>query len=481
MPADGEGGLREKRKAIISSDAFFEAILEAVDEGIHAVNLEGITVFYNEAAARLEGVAREEVLGKHLLSVFPSLTHETSTLLRVLASGEPIVDQQQTYTNFRGKQITTINTTLPIRAGGRLVGAVEISKDITHIKRLAERINDLEARLRSGAGSRQVPLSTTRYGLDDLKGESQAIEKVRRLILRAAAHDAPVFVSGETGTGKEIVVQAIHRASRRREAPFIAQNCAALPATLLDSILFGTVKGAFTGAEERPGLFELADGGTLFLDEITSMQPELQAKLLRVLEEGKIRRLGDSRERAVNVRVMAATNITPEEALEKGLLRPDLFYRLNVLSIWIPPLRERQEDIPLLVQHFGQEFAGRLGRHFQAISPAVLVQFSRYPWPGNVRELKHTLEGALSLMEGDVLELAHLPDRIRNYQPEKKATVVQPGLAGANFRRVLQGMEEEILRQVLAETGGNLSEAARRLGLPRQTLQYRLKKFKGGS
>ncbi|MCL4425109.1 MAG: sigma 54-interacting transcriptional regulator [Firmicutes bacterium] len=470
------------------AEPFLKAILESVEEGIHAVDLRGITVFYNQAAARLEGVEQDEILGQDLLQVFPSLSRETSTLLRVLDTGQPIVDQQQTYTNFRGKQITTINTTLPIHSGGRLIGAVEVSKDITHIKRLAERVNDLEARLRDAAGGRsRVP--PTRYQLSDLKGESRAIAEVRRFILRAAEHEAPVFVSGETGTGKEIVAQSIHQASQRREGPFIAQNCAALPATLLDSILFGTVKGSFTGSEARPGLFELADGGTLFLDEITSMQLDLQAKLLRGLEEGRIRRLGATRERSVHVRVIAATNLTPEEALGRALLREDLFYRLNVLSIRLPPLRERREDITLLVEHFAREFERKGGHRLPTISPEVFHKFSLYPWPGNVRELKHTLEGALSLMDGDLLEVGHLPERIRNYAPgvdeyrESGSTSlvghpspITPGGTREPIREAIRKLEGEFLREALAESGGNLSEAARRLGLPRQTLQYRLRK-----
>jgi arginine utilization regulatory protein len=221
--------------------------------------------------------------------------------------------------------------------------------------------------------------------------------------------DSAVLVVGETGTGKELFVQSIHHISHRHNGPFIAQNCAALPESLLESLLFGTTKGSYTGAVDRAGLFELADEGILFLDEINSMPLELQAKLLRVLEDGVVRRIGDQRTRKVNVRVIGAINESPLDCVHKGILRPDLYYRLNVFSLFIPPLRERNFDIELLTSHFIEQFNQRFSKYIRNVEHSVFELFHQYNWPGNVRELRHTIEHAMVMAEGHTLTTKHLP------------------------------------------------------------------------
>jgi arginine utilization regulatory protein len=296
----------------------------------------------------------------------------------------------------------------------------------------------------------------------------QAIERAKR----AAASRSPVLVVGETGTGKELIVQSIHSASPRRDQPFIAQNCAAIPSSLLEGILFGTVKGAFTGAEDRPGLFELADGGTLFLDEIHAMPADLQAKLLRVLEDGAVRRVGDGGVRPVDVRIVAATNEDPAVCVKEGRLRRDLFYRIQVVRIDLPPLRERREDLPLLTAHFIHEFNCRLGKLVSGLCPEVEALFRRYDWPGNVRELKHAIEGAMNVAEGETIRLEHLPPHLL---PEE-GSEPRPEVERRTLREVLAEVEERMIREALDACGGNIRQAARRLGIPRQTLQYKLQK-----
>lgn len=453
------------------TEELLREVLRSIDEGIHVVDSKGITIFYNHVAASLDGMAVEEVLGTHVLEAFPSLTSKTSTLMRVIRSGQPIYNQRQTYTNRYGKRIVTINSTVPLRVGGKLMGALEVSKDVTRIQELAEQLIDLRKRI--GKPGRKPELREPRlYRFENILTKNPRMMKALERAKRAAATRSPVLVVGETGTGKELVVQSIHSASPRRDQPFIAQNCAAIPASLLEGILFGTVRGAFTGAEDRPGMFELADGGTLFLDEIQAMPTELQAKLLRVLEEGAVRRVGDGKARWVDVRILCATNEDPAHCVKEGRLRRDLYYRIQVVRIDLPPLRDRREDIPLLTSHFIREYNRRLGKTVSGLRPEAEEVFMSHDWPGNVRELKHAIEGAMNVAEDETITLEDLPPHLAL---EEK--VFQPEREGRPLREVLAGVEERVIREALAACGGNVRQTARRLGIPRQTLQYKLKKL----
>ena len=396
-------------------------VLEIANEGIHLVNEDGVTVIYNKAASEFDGLSPNEVIGRHLLDVFPSLTHDSSTLLRVLRSGVPEIARQQTFSNYKGKKITTINSTHPIQVGGQIMGACEISTDITRIKEMAERITDLRKELRNKGQTSKLSslkekeqesvLSRKLYTVDDIIGESTVMRDVKRRVFQVARSRSNVVVWGETGTGKELIVQSIHSASDRAGFPFVPQNCAALPETLLESLVFGTSKGGFTGAQDRPGLLELASGGTLYLDEIDSMPLGLQAKLLRVIQEKRVRRLGDVRERPVDVRIIGSASVPPRHAVEHGILRADLYFRLAVVEIGLPPLRERREDIPLLCSHFLHKHSRRPGQ--VSISPQVMSAFLAYDWPGNVRELEHAIEGSLAFAKDNTIELDHIPWSVR--------------------------------------------------------------------
>ncbi|WP_100331314.1 sigma-54 interaction domain-containing protein [Bacillus xiapuensis] len=453
-----------------------QAILSTIDEGIHAVNARGITIFYNHVAAKHDGLEDEEVLGKHLLNVFPSLSAETSTLLKVCQTGEPIYNQPQSYYNMRGILIDTVNTTLPIKVNHQLVGAVEIAKDFTRIKQLSEKLLDLQAKAKTATPSKKTAGSQSKanYQMTDILTNDAVFNQLKRQALKAAATSSPILIYGETGTGKELLVQSIHNASSRRMRPFIAQNCAAIPSSLLESILFGTAKGSYTGAVDRPGLFELAEGGTLFLDELNSMPLDVQAKLLRVLQNGEFRRVGGIKELTADVRMIAALNEPAERVLREKTLRTDLYYRLNVIHLRIPPLRERKDDIPLLMNHFIQKYNFHFGKLVTQASEEVKELFTKYDWPGNVRELEHAVESAMNMADGDVIRKEHLPYTMTESHFKicsNEENVIQP------LRQALKDTEKALIQKALKETNGNIQQAARLLKIPRQTLQYKLIKL----
>lgn len=448
-----KGGAHRLEKALLA------LVLSQSDEGIHMVDSSGITRYYNQAAAAMDGLAPSEVLGRHVLEVFPSLDKGTSTLLQVARTGRPIVDQQQVYTNVKGAEIVTVNTTLPVYGQEGLLGAVEVARDISGIRRLTEQIIDLRRRL--GGEDPPAKAEGARYHMRDIIGESEPLKKVLAQAALAAHSDSPIMVVGETGTGKELLVQSIHNESLRRTRPFVAQNCAALPESLLDAILFGSVRGSFTGAQDRPGLFELANGGTLFLDELNAMPHQLQAKLLRVLEAGELRRLGDVKTRKLDVRIIAAMSADPRRSL-----RPDLFYRLNVVSLTLPPLRQRKEDLPLLARHFLARFNQRLGTRVRGITPQAMDLLATWTWPGNIRELANCLESCLNFRSQGSIGPEDLPDYLQA-APKKGGLRVQ-----------LEDLERTLILEGMKNADGNISQAALWLGLPRQTLQRKLKKYR---
>ncbi|PLR98870.1 sigma-54 interaction domain-containing protein [Bacillus sp. T33-2] len=447
------------------------AILKSIDEAIHVVNTDGITIFYNEVAARHDGLDTDEVVGKKLLDVFPSLNEKTSTLLNVINTKKPLYNQSQSFVNLHGRKIETLNTTLPIFVEREIIGAVEIAKDYTRIKGLAEKLVDIQRGMKRKAG-RHVNRQTA-YTFADLLTVHHGFKKTIAEARRLAESDSPILVFGESGTGKELFVQGMHNDSGRAAGPFIAQNCAAIPETLLESILFGTSKGSYTGAVDRPGLFELANGGTLFLDELHAMPIELQAKLLRVLEDGLVRRVGSTNSLSVDVRVISAMNIHPSVAMEQGKLRADLFYRLNVLTFELLPLRDRKEDIVFLSEKFISDYNDMLSKNISGTDMRVKELFSRHEWPGNVRELKHTIEYMMNVCEGNCLTFNDLPVMLKS---SKHVPAGRP--ASLSLKESLRNVEMKLIMEALSDTGGNIQLAAGLLGIPRQTLQYKMKKLK---
>jgi len=328
----------------------------------------------------------------------------------------------------------------------------------------------------------KVELEVTRRKLRDagslgtLVGSSKKMQELFRLVEMVAPSTASVLITGASGTGKELVARTIHELSPRRPKPFIAINCAAIPETLIESEIFGHEKGAFTGAlERRTGCFELAEGGTLLLDEIGEMPVATQAKLLRVLEDRKLRRLGSKVETTIDVRVLAATNKVPEEAVARGELRNDLYYRLNVFNIHMPTLKEHKEDIPDLVQHLLREMDAKHGRKVATVSEAVLNQFQNHSWPGNVRELRNTLERAVIVCEGAVIETKHLPPGFG--QVVLRTSAEDPDAVRLGVGTTVEEAEKRLILKTLEATNNNKTRAAEILGISLKTLHNKLKEY----
>ncbi|MBY0124301.1 sigma-54-dependent Fis family transcriptional regulator [Bacillus sp. S/N-304-OC-R1] len=453
-------------------DKFFQHILKEIDVGVHVVNHEGKTIIYNKKMAEIEGMDFSDVLDKELLDVFSFHTNEDSTLIKALTHGEKIINAKQTYFNNKGQEITTINNTFPITEDGVRIGAMEIARDVTKLEKL----------IRENMNKK----GNTRYNFDSIIGSSEQIKDLIDASKRATRTSSSVLIIGDTGTGKELFAQSIHNGSNRSSMPFISQNCAALPDSLIEGLLFGTKKGAFTGSIERPGLFEQAEGGTLLLDEINSLNPALQAKLLRVLQERTVRRIGDTKDRKVDVRIIATINEDPIDAIAEGRLRKDLYYRLSVVSLFIPPLRDRTKDIQDLVQFFIEKYNHLFGMKVQGIDNHVLNIFQQYDWPGNVRELEHVIEGAMNLIvHEDRIGYLHLPIHFRNkpqFKNEDYTQVIpvdQPIEIDNGIRSLDEYMEEaekNYLEKVLMRHNFNITQAAKSLCMSRQNLQYRIRK-----
>jgi len=454
-------------------------IMEWLEEGIIVLDKDFTITYYKPASTEITGFDPDEAIGKNLFEVFPNLDSSTSTFYKVITTGKPVINEVQNYINYKGKSVSIITTTVPIYEDGELVGAFEIFKDLTNVRELSEKILMLQKELYSKKSGKCNKISNgTQYTIDDIVGESRVMAELKDRIRKIANSSSPIFIYGETGTGKELIVQSIHNLSSRREKPFIAQNCAALPENLLESILFGTAQGSFTGAKDRPGLFELADGGTLLLDEINSMNLELQSKLLRVIQDGVIRRIGSSATKEVNVRIIAATNMDPDIMLEQNLMRKDLFYRLNVVYLHVPPLRERKEDIPLLTNHFINIFNRKMGKNIKGVTKEVQQRFFVNEWFGNVRELENTIESAMNFADGDYITLEDLQNyNILGKSPSYTIQIKGEIAKDMGLKSAVAEYEKSLIISAIEEAGGNCAKAARALKIPKQTLHGKLKRL----
>lgn len=440
-------------------------VLDAAYEGLLVINNEGYITMVNQAFAGLLNARPSQLVGKHVTQVI-----EDSRMPIVVQTGVPEVGELQ-----RINDQEVIIQRVPIIKEGKTLGAVGkiMFKDVAELNALVDKISSLNTELAYYKGEVQK-YRGARYGLNHIVGESKPMVALKETIKRIASSNSTVLIRGETGTGKELVAHAIHMESGRKYGPFIQVNCAAIPEHLLESELFGYEEGAFTGARKggQVGKFQLAHGGTIFLDEIGDMSFSLQAKLLRVLQEREIEPLGAVKTTQIDVRVIAATNNELEQLMEKGLFREDLFYRLNVVSLRLPPLRERMEDLELLVSRFCHKFQEEFGRSFDKMSPEVWEVFRSYRWPGNVRELEHVLERAFNVMEDNCITLKDLPFYLQKQAQEIETNGDRP------LQSILDEAEKKAVIEVLQQTQGNKVLAAQKLGISRAWL-YRLIKKHG--
>ncbi len=455
-----------------------ENTIEAISEGIIITDADGTIIYYNRALERMEGLSRDEVIGRHLMDVY-RVTPETSEHLTVVKTGKPFKELAKIHYTAEGREISLVSSTYPVYMGNKVIGAFSVCRDVTKLKDLLNEKVLLQKQMHGEEG-RSGFKNGTRYTFADLVYASREMEKLVRQARKAAKTDCAVLVYGETGTGKEIIVQSIHNASSRRDEPFVGINCAAIPETLLESLLFGTVKGAFTGAVDSVGLIEQAGNGTLFLDEINSMSPSLQAKLLRVLQERTFRRVGGKKEIPVGCRIFSSTNMDPWECIINGTLREDIYYRFAVFTIYIPPLRERPEDIEALINHFIGKYGKIYGQPGVRMDPQLKEAFLHYRWPGNVRELEHVIESCMSMLDPDenLISFEHLPPHVSTRFAKK--TVSRPfkrGTSSGTLHQILKDYEKQVIEETLARNGGNISRAARELGILRQNLQYRMRRL----
>ena len=434
-------------------------------DGILIVDKNGIIVYQNLSTS--DYWKKDETMGRHILDLYPELTEETSTILRALRTGEATYNVRQEIVNSRGERVLLDSNTVPLLVDGQVECVVDYAKFYRIDRRVVR-------------GSKEEGLAD----LDDIITQDPAMLALKRRIRDIARTDSAVLIYGETGTGKELVAESLHSESRRSGRPFVAQNCAAIPANLLESIFFGTERGSYTGAVDRKGLFELADGGTLFLDEINSMDISLQVKLLKALEEKKVRHLGGQRDIPFDVRIVSAVNEEPLELIRHKRMRSDLYYRLGVIRLNLPPLRERTQDIPLLVRYFIDKYDRELDRHIEGISDPALQILTQYPWPGNIRELQNVIEGAFSCGDTDKLTVESIMASVSELMDCRPADMRPlssplelPSLGdGFSLTRELERYERELLRKAMAQSS-SLSQSARLLGLSRQALKYKLQKY----
>lgn len=450
---------RQLMEALEISNQYLNNVIHAVSDGLIVVNANNIITTLNRAASNLLGVDAVSALGEPVDNVLGPANPFTE----VLRSGKPIVNREIMLKTKKGHTQFFIGTLEPVTTKQGLEGVIGVLKPLSSAKGFVKNVAGLKAY----------------FSFADLIGNSPEFQRAVQLAKQAAELPTTVLLQGESGTGKELFAQAIHNASPFKNGPFVALNCAAIPGELVESELFGYESGAFTGAkkEGRPGKFELAEGGTIFLDEISSMSLNVQAKLLRVLQTKTIMRVGGVTEIPVNVRLICATNRDLWTQVEEGSFREDLFYRINVLTIVIPPLRERIEDIPLLVEHFCSKLSQRLGVSFQ-VDPKVYEVLTNYQWPGNVRELENLVERSaiLALTRGsqrievsDVITYPGLRDSHKQSQQENK----EMSISGYSLKE----MESTAIRGALKICKGNVSQAARLLGVHRSTLYRKLKLY----
>jgi len=456
-----------------------EGTSDAISEGVIITDVDGKIIYYNQALEKMEGLKRSDVLGRYLTEVY-QVTPETSEHMKVVKTGKPFKELTKVFFTADGREISLVSSTYPVYQGGKVVGAFSVCRDITKLKGLINENILLQKQVQVENREQNLKGNGTRYTFKNFVFASETINNLVHQAEKAAKTDGAVLIYGETGTGKEVIVQGIHNASARRDEPFVGINCAAIPDTLLESILFGTVKGTFTGAVDSAGLIEQAGHGTLFLDEINAMSLPLQAKLLRMLQERTFRRVGGSKESPVKCRIVGSTNMDPWECIKRGTLREDLYYRFAVFTLFIPPLRDRPEDIEALAVHFTNGYRKIYGHGPVQLDAELKQAFMNYRWPGNIRELEHIIESCMAMLEPgeNLVTFEHLPSSVRpKFTRQKMQLNLSLDRSRSMLHEIMEDVERQVIEEVLKRNGGNISKSAKALGILRQNLQYRMRRL----
>ena len=430
---------------------FQQIICDSLADGVFTVDMDQRVTSFNRAAEKITGISRVEAIGRRCFEVFRANVCETGCVIqKSMETGKAISDMPVYIVRADKKRIPiTVNTALLKDSQGQVIGGVETFRDMTVIARLRQEL-------------------TRRHTFDDILSKNDRILKLFTLLPQIAESDSTVLIEGATGTGKELFARAIHKHSHKKDGPFVAVNCGALPDTLIESELFGYKQGAFTDAKkDKPGRFALAENGTIFLDEIGDISRAIQVRLLRVLEEKAYEPLGSTTSVKTNARVLAATHRNMEELVAKGLFREDLFFRINVIKLSLPVLAERKEDIPLLVDHFIQKFNAIKGKDIIGLSQRATAAVMLYDWPGNVRELENAIEHAFVISRGQVIRLADLPEAIH---PPNDTLQIPGGLT-------LREIEKHAINQALLRNKGKKMATARELGIDKNTLRRKINRL----
>ncbi len=429
-----------------------DIILDSINEGVFTVDSDWHITSFNTAAERITGVSRDEAIGQRCFEVFhANICENACALRRTMTEGTPVVNATAYIVSHAGHRVPIrISTALLKDDGEQVIGGVETFQDLSQIEELRKELR-------------------ARYSFHDIIGRSAAMRRLFELLPRIAESSSTVLIQGPSGTGKELFARAIHNLSARKNKRFVAVNCAALPDTLLESELFGYKAGAFTDARrDKPGRFALAEGGTIFLDEIGDVSPAMQVRLLRVLQERVVEPLGGIEPVKVNIRVVVATNKDLTELVRAGRFREDLYYRIRVIDLQLPSLKERREDIPLLVDHLITRFNRLQGKDVAGVSDEVMARLMGYDFPGNVRELENIIEHAFVLCRGGLIELSHLPPEL---QP-----LGGVGTGGSEFL-TLSGMEKHLITLALERNNGSRKKAAKELGIDTSTLFRKIRAY----
>jgi PAS domain S-box-containing protein len=446
LPIEREGA--ESRS--VMQDKIARVIFDSITDGVFTVDRNCIITSFNRAAERITGFNAQSAIGKHCFEIFRTeICHKRCALRDTMANHRPVENARVTIITHDGKEATISVSTTELRDDdGEFVGGVEFFRDVSEVEHLRERLDQSKV-------------------VEGLVATSPSMRRMIGMLPNIAESECNVLLQGPSGTGKELFAQAIHALSPRRYGPYIKLNCGALPATLLESELFGYVKGAFTDAKrDKPGRFALANGGTLLLDEIGEMDTSLQVKLLRVLNNGEYQPLGSTKTLRTDARIITATNANLKRAIRDGSFREDLYFRINVVALDLPALHERPEDIPLLVDHFVKELCARKSAPVCEVSPEVLGIFRKYAFPGNVRELENAVEHALVMCQGEEIRPAHLPEHI---------VAESEGRNGFVFEAK---NEKEIIEEALQRHHGNRAKVAEELGMHRSTLWRKMKVYR---